>query len=97
VDDLILKFDKPYQFEKAEYTEIDLSGMESLTAKDLIAADKMFMQNGQVPLMSEMSLGYACIIAHKASQKPIEFFENFPARDAVKLKNMVTGFFYGQD
>ena len=31
-ESLVLKFRKPYKFEGQEYTEVDLSGMEDMTA-----------------------------------------------------------------
>ena len=36
--DTLLTLKKPYQFEDKTYTEFDLSGMERLTAEDMIAA-----------------------------------------------------------
>ena len=36
-ESLILKFKKPYVFEGKEYTEVDLSAMEDMTAEDLCA------------------------------------------------------------
>jgi hypothetical protein len=92
--DYSIKFKKPYSFEGAEFTEVDLSGLESLTAKDLMEADKQFTATGQVAAVNEMSLGYACIIAARVSKKPVEFFENLPAQEAIKVKNTVSSFFY---
>lgn len=94
VEEYIVKFRKPYEFEGEEYKEIDLSGIENLTTKDLTAADKQFVTQGNVAAMNEMSVGYACIIASKAAKKPIEFFENLPANEGIKIKNIVMGFFY---
>jgi hypothetical protein len=91
---LIIKFSKPYTFEEKEYTEVDLSGLEDLKASDLIEADKIFIADGQIAAMNEMSVGYSCIIAAKAGSKPIEFFRNLPAKDALTVKNTVTSFFY---
>lgn len=93
-DELLLIFKKPYTFEGKEYAEVDLSGMENLTAKDLADADKMFISSNQIAVMNESSLGYACIIAHKVTKLPVEFFENLPAKEAIKLRNTVSNFFY---
>jgi hypothetical protein len=87
-------FKKPYNFEGEEYKEIDMSAIEDLKANDLIAADKIFASRGQMAAMNEMSIGYSCIIASKATGKPLEFFENMPANEAIKLKNKVASFFY---
>jgi hypothetical protein len=90
----VVKFRKPYQFEGQEYTEVDLSGLDKLTVKDLVEADRHFATSGQAAVVNEMSVGYACIIAAKVTDKPVEFFENLPAAEGIVIKNMVTGFFY---
>jgi len=90
-------FNKPYKFEDKAYEKIDLSGLDALTAADMIAANKVLDRSGSVTFLPEMSLEYACIIAAKASGMPIEFFKGLHPREAVKVKNRVTGFFYGTD
>lgn len=45
----------------------------------------------------EMTLPYAMYMAARASHKPVEFFKGLPPVEAMKLKNMVTGFLYGGD
>jgi hypothetical protein len=90
----LIEFKKPYTFESQEYKEIDLAGLESLTAKDLMDAEKQFAASGLVAAINEMSMGYVCIVAAKASKLPVEFFEKLPANEAIKVKNEVTGFFY---
>ena len=49
---------------------------------------------GGVP---EMTLEYACFIAARAAKQPIEFFRGLPPKDALKVKNRVTSFFYSED
>ena len=44
-----------------------------------------------------MTLGYSCYLAARVSGLPVEFFQGLPAREAIKLKNVVTGFLYGGD
>lgn len=85
-------FKKPYQFEGEEHKEINLEGLENLSAKDLVEADRRFNASGSMALMNEMQTGYALIIAAKATRKPIEFFENLPASEGLKVKNRVMGF-----
>ncbi|WP_100406674.1 phage tail assembly protein [Bacillus solitudinis] len=92
MDDYKITFKKPYSFEGKEYTEVDISGIENLTTKDLIDADKHFNASGQMAIMNEMTTGYACIVASKGSDKPVEFFENLPASDGLKVKNRVMNF-----
>lgn len=90
----LIEFKKPYRFEEKEYIQVDLSGLDGLTAKDLIDAEKQFAASGQVAAINEMNIGYVCIVAAKASKQPVEFFEKLPANEAIKVKNAVTGFFY---
>lgn len=85
-------FKKPYLFEGKEYLEIDLSGLEKLKTTDLIDADRLFNTSGQFSVMNEMAIGYACIVASKATKLPVEFFENLSAGDGLKIKNTVMGF-----
>ena len=89
----VLTFGKPYTFEEETVESIDLSGIEDITAADMIAAQK----GGAVEALPEMSLQYACVIAARVTKKPIEFFTGLPAREAIKLKNIVTGFIFGAD
>jgi len=95
--DNVVKFNKPYMFEGNEYTEVDLSGLDNLKTTDLIEADKVFVVSGQIATVKEMNVGYACILAAKVSSKPLEFYQGLPAKDAIKVKNVVTRFLLGQD
>ncbi|PAD69943.1 hypothetical protein CHH83_05925 [Bacillus sp. 7586-K] len=88
----VVEFKKPYKFENETYTEIELSGLENLSAEDLISADKIFASSGQFAMMNEMNLGYCLILASLATNKPTQFFEKLPAKDALKVKHTVMGF-----
>ncbi|MCM3567849.1 phage tail assembly protein [Neobacillus mesonae] len=88
----VVVFNKPVQFEGKEYKEVDLSGLDSLTAADLIEADKVFGTSGQFAVVNEMTLGYTLIVASRASNLPIEFFNQLPAREGLKVKNKVMAF-----
>ena len=96
-ESLVLKFRKPYKFEGREYTEVDLSGMEDMTAGDLCAVAKLANRELGVTPIPEMTLPYAMYMAARASHKPVEFFKGLPPVEAMKLKNLVTGFLYGGD
>ncbi|MEH7122113.1 hypothetical protein V7127_02590 [Bacillus sp. JJ1773] len=85
-------FKKPYKFENTDYKEVDLSGLDDMKTSDLIDADVQFSTSGQFSVMNELSLGYAIIVASKASGKPVEFFEGLPATEGLKVKNVVMGF-----
>lgn len=95
-EDLVLRFQKPYSFEGETYTEVDLSGLEDLSAADLCKVGKMVKKTDGLDPIAEMSLPYAIFMAARVTGKPLEFFQQLPAREAVKLKNLVVGFLYGE-
>ena len=95
-EDLVLRFKKPYSFEGETFTEVDLSGLEDLSAADLCKVGKMVKKIDGVDPIAEMSLPYAIYMAARVTGKPLEFFQQLPAREAVKLKNLVVGFLYGE-
>lgn len=93
----LVKFSKPYSFEGKTYTEIDLSGMENLSAEDMVAAEKFLFKSGIISPMPDMTVEYVCFIANKASDLPVEFFKGLHPKDMNRVKNKVTSFFYGED
>lgn len=99
--DLVLKFRKPYVFEGKEYTEVDLSGLEDATAKDLEAVgrilEKQTKGKGVNPATMEMTMGYAQLLANRVTGLPVEFFKALPAKEAMRLKTTIVGFLYGGD
>jgi hypothetical protein len=82
-----------------EYTEVDLSGLEDVTAGILEAVGKIAAKKnpGMNPALQEMSLTYCVCLAQRVAKLPLEFFEGLPAKEAMKLKAMVTNFLYGGD
>ncbi len=93
----LVQFKKPFIFEGASYEGIDLSGLESLSAADMIAVNKAIERGGTVNVLPEMSLEYACLISSRACGKPVEFFKALPPKEALKVKNRVTNFLYSED
>lgn len=91
----LVTLDKPYEFEGQKYTEIDMSGLENIRALDMIDANRALCGKGDYYSVPEMQLGYAMVIAARATGKPIEFFYNLPPKAAIMVKGKVTGFFYG--
>ena len=98
-EDLILRFAKPYKFGGQEYTEVDLSGLEDVTAGVLESVGKITAKKnpGMNPALLEMSLQFCNYLAQRVAKLPLEFFTGLPAKEAIKLKTMVTGFLYGGD
>lgn len=98
-EDLILRFAKPYKFGGQEYTEVDLSGLEDVTAGVLESVGKITAKKnpGMNPALQEMSLTFCAYLAQRVAKLPLEFFTGLPAKEAIKLKAMVTNFLYGGD
>ena len=92
-----VRFHKPYLFEGNYYAGIDLKRVESLSAKDMCEAEKYLALQGIVSPLPEMTMEYIAFIANKATGQPLEFFKQLPPKDATKVKNRVTSFFYGED
>ena len=99
LEDLVLRFGKPYKFGGQEYTEVDLSGLEDVTAGVLESVGKITAKKnpGMNPALQEMSLTFCTCLAQRVAKLPLEFFTGLPAKEAIKLKTMVTGFLYGGD
>ena len=97
-DSLIIKFRKPYKFEGREYTEIDLTPLENVSAADMIATNKVLDRSSAgASIMPEVTLEYACVLCARAVGLPIEFFMGLPPKEALAVKNRVMGFLFGSD
>ena len=98
-EDLILRFAKPYKFGGQEYTEVDLSGLEDVTAGVLESVGKITAKKnpGMNPALQEMSMTFCTYLAQRVAKLPLEFFTGLPAKEAIKLKALVTNFLYGGD
>ena len=96
-NEMKLKLSKEYDFEGQKIGEIDLSGLDNLTAADMIQANKVLANNGTVSVLPETTLEYDLIIAANAIKIPIEFFKQLKPKDAMALKNRVTSFLFGED
>jgi len=92
---LSVKLSKTYDFEGDKIAEIDFSGLEDVTADTMIKANKTMTIAGDVAVLPENSLHYCLIIAADCTQYPIEFYKQLKPVDAMKVKNMVVGFFNG--
>lgn len=96
-ESMYVQFRKPYVFDDEAYNGVDLSGLENLSARDMIATQRQMEKSGSINVIPEMSIEYACIFASKATGLPVEFFQDLPPREAIKVKNRVTSFFYGEE
>lgn len=96
-EDFVIRFDAPYRFEGKTYTGIDLSGLRELRAKDIWKLNRTYRNSGNIPLLQEMDNEYTARVAARAAGLPIEFFEGMPLPESIKVRAMVSGFFYPKD
>lgn len=92
---LIVKFGKEYVFEDKKYLQVDLSGIEDFTADDLNEIDSQWKiaSGSGIAALQEFDLLWTCFAAAKAAKLPVEFFRKLPGRDAIKIRDVVTGYF----
>ncbi len=92
--DMYVKFSKPYVFEDDTYEGLDMSCLENLTTDDLTEIEKKFYKQGVASFNPENTATYAKIVAWKATGLPIEFFNQLPIKDMLKIKGRIVNFFY---
>ena len=78
-ESLILKFRRPYPFEGQEYTELDLSGLENVTAGTLENIGKIMAKKspGLNPATIEMEMGYCELLAARVTGNRWNFSRGF--------------------
>ena len=89
-----VKFARPHFFEGKEYTEIDLSGLDDLTAEDLSYCEGMFAQMKQADPMKEFNTTFCLLVAQRATNLPFEFFSTLKISNATRIKATVSGFLF---
>ena len=97
LEERVLKLSKTYHFEGEEISTVDLSGLDNVSANQMIQAQKMITKSGNTTALLETNIEYLLILASFASGRPIEFFKKLNAKDVVKVKNRVTGFFFSEE
>lgn len=93
----ILTLSRVYNFEGENISELDLSGLEDITADDMIRANRVLSNSGTIAIVPETDLHYTLAIAASATGRPIEFLKMLKPKDAMKIKNRVTSFFFGEE
>ena len=97
MNDNILELTRTYEFEGKKIKELDFSGFDDISTRDMIEASDMLTRNGRVVVNPEMDVQYCIYIAAKATHMPNEFFDVLKARDVVRIKNKVRSLFFGAE
>lgn len=87
-----IELSKPFKYENQEYTELDLP-IENITVTDYEKAEREFKALnpkfvGAVELESAFYKHMACNLVGK----PIDFFDNMPVYEFIKIKTQVQSF-----
>lgn len=93
---MVIEFKKPYTFDGNEYKEINID-LDSLTGADLLRVGKQYKKEGNSSPMKTLDETYHVMVAAKASGQKVEFFENLPAPEFVKVTTEVMAFLTGTD
>ena len=90
----VIDLGKPYKFEGTEYTSIDLSGLDKLTVKDAIDAQRQLFNEREVAaaMLCETTTAFARAIAAKAAELPIEFFKLMPRGASRRVAGVVRNY-----
>ncbi len=84
----------PFLFDGEEVSEICLEGLFGLSAGDMCALDLQMIAKGYSGPRMDATRQYAMLVAAKVNNKPWEWLNQMKARDSVRLRDMVTAFFY---
>lgn len=95
-ESLVLKLTRPYVFEGKTYGELDLSGLEDVTAGTLENVGRQVSKKnpGINPAVLETSTPFCIMLAARVTKLPLEFFQRLPAKDGIALKAMITNFLF---
>lgn len=86
----ILKLSKEYKFEGEVVSELDFSGLEDLTAQDLVRATNTASNNGgRVIAVPQLDTQLLLLLAVEVTHKPINFFYKLNLKDTASVRAMV--------
>lgn len=91
---LVIKLTESFLWDGEEVKEINLSGLYDMTAEDMFMVDEQMRIHGFSGMNPEITRRYALLTAARINRKPWEWLGRMKARDAVRIKNVVAGFFY---
>lgn len=85
----IMKLNKPFTYEGATYTEIDLNGLADMTCMNESEAENRLVREGYGIIEPTKNYLYCCILASMATGKSEDFFKKLPVDELIKLVNEV--------
>lgn len=91
---MTFKLNQSFKYDGKEITELDLSGLLDLNARDLVDIDREMTRRGFTGARTELTRQYAMLVAARCVKKPWDFCDRMSARDSIRLKEYVVTFFY---
>lgn len=85
----ILRLHKPYLYKGETHTEVDLSGVGSLTGMNIRQAENRMEEEDIRAIERTSNYYYCCLMASMATGKDVKFFLGLPLCEAMPLKNAV--------
>lgn len=96
--DNIIKLSQKYSFEGEIIEQIDLTGLEDVTALQMQKAESKYRKiTKNVSSTPELTLDYALAMANTLTGLPIEFLQRMSGKDATKIKSRVINFLYSEE
>jgi hypothetical protein len=89
----IIKLSRAYQDDDETVTELDMSGIEELTGRDIKKAQAIMTRHGNIATVLETNVEFLQLMAAAACGKEVEFIEELNAKDTTRVKNWVSGYF----
>ena len=91
MSNMYVKFSRPVTWEGEQHEGIDLSGLAKMTVKDAIEVQKIGAKKDStaVAVMPELSTLFMMLLASRAADMPIEFFQALPVRAAREVRKVV--------
>lgn len=93
---MIHTFAKEYTFEDKTYTEIDIP-LDNLKGSDIDSIQKQWRAAGNMAPLPVLDTSFCIRCAAAAAKQPLEFFEQLPGREYLRLTQKITDFFLVSD
>lgn len=86
-----ITFKKPYEFEGETHESVTLE-LDNLKGRDITETQTQYTAEGKFSAMVSTDSEFCKRIAALAASKPLEFFEDLPANEFIKVTQSVQNF-----
>ena len=96
LDALKLKLEHPFEYDEKKYSEIDISKLPEITAGQLCRLDGVIKGEGYQEARPELTRRYAMLVASEMNEMPFDWLMSMRATDSIRLRELVSLFFFGR-